>query len=79
MGLQDDALVVFQPRSGRLAHDNVACGVFESLYTGLFGEVEQELLHFFEMSGRTWNLGQRMEVAPDTFGIQIFDHSLCCL
>ena len=78
VGLHGDALAVLHAGSGGLTHHDVAGGVLEGLYADLLGKVEQELLHFLNMSRGTGNLCQRIEVAPDARGIQFFDfvHSL---
>jgi len=77
MCLEQHRLAVFIAFGGGLAHHYVPCGVYESLYAGSLGEVEQELLHFFNVSRRTWYLRQRIKIAPDGSWFQIgnFTHS----
>jgi hypothetical protein len=77
VSLQDDTLTVLHACRGGLAHDDVACGVLEGLYTGLLAEVEQELLYFLQMSAGAWYLCECIEVFPDALRIQVqnFVHS----
>ena len=69
--LQDDALAVFHAGSGRFAHHNVVCGIFKYFNTSFRSPVDEELLYFLEVSAWSWHLCQTVEVAPDTFRLQI--------
>ena len=73
VGLHGDALAVLHARSGRLAHHDVAGRVLECLNAHLLSEVEQVLLNFLYMSRWTWNLCQRIEVAPNACGLKFFN------
>ena len=68
MGLQDDALAVFHARRGRFADDDVAAFILESFQAEVLAEFDQELGYFLRVSGRTGNLGERVEIVPDALG-----------
>ena len=62
--LQDNGLAVFHSRSGRLAVNDVSCFILERFYTYTLAKLQQECLNFLQMSRRTGNLCQRIEVLP---------------
>ena len=62
--LEHHSLTIFITFSGRFAHYYVPSGVNKSFYAYLLSEVEQELLYFFRVSRRTWNLCQCIKIAP---------------
>ena len=75
--LEGDHLSVFHARSSRLVHQDVT-SIIERGFNVAFGSpLEEKLLNLFQVSRRTWHLGEEMEVAPDSFGLQFenFAHS----
>ena len=73
MGLHDGFFAVLHPRRGGLAHDDVLALVLKSLYTVRSRPIQQELLHFLQMSRRTRNAGQRMEILPYDLRFQVLN------
>ena len=71
--LQRHGLAVFHARRGGFAHDDVAGIVLEGLNAFLGRPVEEELLHFFEMAGRTRHLREQVKVFPHLNRLQVFN------
>ena len=73
VALQRHGLAVFHARRGGFAHDDVAGIVLEGLNAFLGRPVEEELLHFFEMAGRTRHLREQVKVFPHLNRLQVFN------
>ena len=64
VSLKNHLLTVFHPRSGRLAVNDITGFVLEWLYAYTFSKVQQELLHFLQVTRRAGNLSQWIEMLP---------------
>ena len=67
--LENHSFAVLFSRRGGFSHYDVLCLIFECFNTYALCEVEQKLLYFLQVSGGTWHLGERIEIAPDAFRI----------
>ena len=79
--LERHDLAVFHAGRGRLVHQNVAGIVKTGFEVAFLRPVEEELLDFFEVSGRTGHLREQVEVAPEGFRLkfQNFAHNVAVL
>ena len=79
VSLQNDALAVFHSWRSGLTHHYITSRILECLNAYTSGKLKQHVLYFFKMSRRARHLCQCVKVAPDTFGVQVFDftHNYC--
>ena len=68
--LEGDGLSIFHARRSWLVHQDISC-IIERGFNVAFGSpLEEKLLNLFQVSRRARHLGEEMEVAPDSFGLQ---------